>query len=300
MQDLFSCAVRRVKINTWLIKHNGRSPKFCYCWQYSLEPIRTNSLTLHWPTGICCEGAISLKLFGTVDIQYSLSQNLGVSRDSSFDTAARYGLDGPVIESRRGRDFPHASIPALGFTQPPVRWVPGLFSGVKRSGRGVGHPPSSSAEVHERVELYLYSIPGSSWSVIGCTLLFHPYRSLNLYASVFHLLFSMQTVRTSSLQSQVTIWKSRRASGVKLCQRAERTKVVTNSISIKPPSVFTIKSCSCWILAVLMDLLMFSLLSSERTTSQVSCFHVIQFFALCVDLPVYSTYITRQQSFQAE
>jgi len=30
----------------------------------------------------------------------------------------------------------------------------GSFIGVKRPGRGVDHPPTSSAEVKERVELY--------------------------------------------------------------------------------------------------------------------------------------------------
>ena len=32
-----------------------------------------------------------------------------------------YGLDGPAIEYRWGRDFPHLSIPALRPTQPPVQ-----------------------------------------------------------------------------------------------------------------------------------------------------------------------------------
>jgi len=51
------------------------------------------------------------------------------------------GLDDPVIESWSGRDFLHTSIPAQGLTQPPVRWVPALFPGVKRPSRVVDHRP---------------------------------------------------------------------------------------------------------------------------------------------------------------
>jgi hypothetical protein len=46
----------------------------------------------------------------------------------------------------------------------------GSFPEVKWPGRGVDHPPPSSAEVKERVELYLYSPSGSSWLVTGRTL----------------------------------------------------------------------------------------------------------------------------------
>ena len=42
-------------------------------------------------------------------------------RYSAVGIATRYGLDGPGIESRWGRDFPHMSRPALGPTQPPVQ-----------------------------------------------------------------------------------------------------------------------------------------------------------------------------------
>jgi len=42
---------------------------------------------------------------------------------------------------------------------------------VKRPGRGADHPPPSSAEVKERVELYLYSLSGPSWPVLRLNLL---------------------------------------------------------------------------------------------------------------------------------
>ena len=64
-----------------------------------------------------------------------------VGRDSSVGIATGYGLDGPGIESRWGRDIPHPSRPALVPTQPPIQWISGFFPGVKRPGRDVDHPP---------------------------------------------------------------------------------------------------------------------------------------------------------------
>jgi hypothetical protein len=46
------------------------------------------------------------------------------------------------------------------------------FLGVKQPGLGVDHPPPSSAEVKERVELYLYYPSGPSWPVLGGIFLF--------------------------------------------------------------------------------------------------------------------------------
>ena len=52
-----------------------------------------------------------------------------MGRDSVAGIATRYGPEGPGIESRWGRDFPHLSRPALRPTQPPIQRVPGLSRG---------------------------------------------------------------------------------------------------------------------------------------------------------------------------
>ena len=95
---------------------------------------------------------------------------------SAVGIATGYGLDGPGIECRWGRDLSHLSRPALGFTQPPVLWVPGLSRGKERPGHDADPSPPSNAVGHERVELYLYSPYGPydlyrvSVSVQACTL----------------------------------------------------------------------------------------------------------------------------------
>jgi len=92
--------------------------------------------------------------------------NNTVGRDSSGGIATRWGLYGPGIESRCGAKF---SAPV--HTDPeahPASYTMGTGSipVVKRPELGV-HPTPFSAEVKERVELYLYSPSGPSWPIIG-------------------------------------------------------------------------------------------------------------------------------------
>jgi hypothetical protein len=86
-----------------------------------------------------------------------------------FGSTGRSGFD-----PRRGqRMFPLASVsrPAVGFTQPPVQWVPGgggPFPGGKaRQGRDADQSPPSSAEVVNEYELYVLSPQAPPWRVEG-------------------------------------------------------------------------------------------------------------------------------------
>ena len=78
----------------------------------------------------------------------------------SVGIATRYQLDGPGIESRLGERFSAPVQTAPGAHPASCIMGTGSFPGVKRPGRGVDHPPPSSAEVEGRVELYLYSAQG--------------------------------------------------------------------------------------------------------------------------------------------
>jgi len=87
-----------------------------------------------------------------------------LGRDGSVGIATRYGLDGPGIEFRWGENFrTHPDRPC----GPPSLLYNGyrVFPGVKQPRRGDDHPLPSSAEIKERVVLYLYSL---FWAFVAC------------------------------------------------------------------------------------------------------------------------------------
>jgi len=55
--------------------------------------------------------------------------------------ATGYWMEGPGIEYRCGRDFPHQSRPTRRPTQPPAQWVSGLSRGKERPGRDADPSP---------------------------------------------------------------------------------------------------------------------------------------------------------------
>jgi len=93
-------------------------------------------------------------------------------QDSSVDIVTRYGMEGPGFESRCRRNYPH--IPDRPWGKSSPLYESRVFPRGKGSVRGVCHTHTkpSSTEVKERVQLYLYSLSGSSWPVMGQTFTF--------------------------------------------------------------------------------------------------------------------------------
>ena len=90
-----------------------------------------------------------------------------VGRESSVGIATRYGAGGSgdriPVEARFSSHVQNGP----GAQPASYTMGTGFFPGLKRPGRGVDHPPLSSAGVKEIVELYLYSSSGPSWPVLG-------------------------------------------------------------------------------------------------------------------------------------
>jgi hypothetical protein len=81
-----------------------------------------------------------------------------------YGIVTHYGLEGQIpVEVR----FSTPAQTGPGAHPASYTMGTGSFSGVKQLGHGIVHPPQSSTEVKERVELYLYSPSGPSWPVLG-------------------------------------------------------------------------------------------------------------------------------------
>jgi hypothetical protein len=85
---------------------------------------------------------------------------------SSVGIVPGYGLDVPGINSRWGQGFPHPSKLALGPTQPPIQWFPGLFPGGKAAW-GWCWPPTPILRRGLRKSRGIPILP--LWAFIACS-----------------------------------------------------------------------------------------------------------------------------------
>jgi hypothetical protein len=90
-------------------------------------------------TLMCCVCACLFKLSKLYIYIYGPGSSVGI--------ATGYGLDGPGIKSRWGRDFSQSPDRPWGPPSHPPTMGTGSFPGVKPPVRGAEHPPPPSAEV---------------------------------------------------------------------------------------------------------------------------------------------------------
>ena len=92
----------------------------------------------------------------------------GLGQLSRYSDSLRAGRSGN--RSPLGTRF-SAPVQTGPGAHPPIHTMDtGSFPGEKRPGRGVHHPPPSSAEVKEKIEVYINSPSRPSWRVLGRTL----------------------------------------------------------------------------------------------------------------------------------
>jgi hypothetical protein len=169
-----------------LLTFNKFENPFLACLQFSLLLFTSNELLGNFPfvshreifphvyrTVYCITTKfiwkISILLIYLISLKVSSSYvtfNRQLSQYSDSLLAARSGDRIPV-----GATFSAPIQTSPGAHPASYTTGTGSFLGIKQPGRGVDHPPPSSTEVKERVELYLYSPSGPSSPILGPSLI---------------------------------------------------------------------------------------------------------------------------------
>jgi hypothetical protein len=179
-----------------------------------------------------------------------------MGRDSSVGIATRCGLNRIPVGARFCA--PVQTLPGTHPSSYPVGT--GSFSGIKRPGRGDGHPSPSSAEVSERIEQYFY-FPFFAFTAGWCMIftvtspLLHRYFAcisvpvlhtrVQLHATCIslvtcraaHLPFIFCSVSCTQLQSDVPQNKA-------LCRAQSPLRTVFHSVFSSPSAAY-LEHCTC-------------------------------------------------------
>jgi hypothetical protein len=139
-----------------------------------------------------------------------------VGHDSSVSIATRYRLNGPGIECRLGRNFPHPSRPVLGPTLPHIQWAPGIFpKRVKRLGHVVNHPHPLVLRLNKKSRTILlfpfcafvaYSTANFIFCLYVLTLIPRPYNDTH-YKADPHFIQSPLQMSTEMYQAYLSFVK---------------------------------------------------------------------------------------------
>ena len=140
------------------------------CWLVAAFIFSAGDTLTQWHSG-CLELKPGTKRSSSIlrEVKHNFIQVLFMLWAGIAQSVQRLATGWTVRESNPGK----GKIPR---TRPDRLWNPPSllyngyrvsFLGLKRPGRGVNHPPPTSAEVKVRVELYLYS--GPLWPVLGRT-----------------------------------------------------------------------------------------------------------------------------------
>ena len=101
-------------------------PVYTVCWNYN-QYLLLGRFEVLSAVLCCCTAHRPAMTIETVSL--SIHFNAPCAGIAQSVQRLRYGLDGPGVESRQGRHFPHPSRPALEPTQPPIQWIPRLYGG---------------------------------------------------------------------------------------------------------------------------------------------------------------------------
>jgi hypothetical protein len=134
-------------------------------------------------------------------------------RGSPVGIATGYGLDDPrdriLVGSEISRTSPDRPWGRPSLLYNGYRVFPG---GKEWLGRGIDHPLPYSAEVKERVKVYLYSPSGPSWLLLGWTLTIY---SSFLCTRKFRLSWKVYGIRNQNvLWLTAYKWKSMRGPNI--------------------------------------------------------------------------------------